>query len=213
MVNNLEHDTVQEKKILEAAKEVFQSKGYDGARMQEIADRAEINKAALHYYFRSKDKLFEEVFLEAFSQYLPSLIQMIFSNVEGKQKVINFVESYFAMLKQNPYTSGFILNELNRNPERIINLLSKSGINPSLALQQLKLPGFESLQEKKQLIIYIISLVAFPFIAKPIIKGFLFDNNDSELNKFFEYSELTVKKIVLNIMETKELFNNQTNNN
>ena len=51
-----------ESRILEAAKEVFIAKGFDGARMQEIADTAEINKALLHYYFRNKDKLFEAVF-------------------------------------------------------------------------------------------------------------------------------------------------------
>jgi AcrR family transcriptional regulator len=45
-----------EKRILDAAKEVFITRGFDGARMQEIADIADINKALLHYYFRSKDK-------------------------------------------------------------------------------------------------------------------------------------------------------------
>ncbi len=51
-----------EKKIINAATAVFMEKGKDGARMQEIADKAGINKALLHYYFRSKEKLFTNVF-------------------------------------------------------------------------------------------------------------------------------------------------------
>ncbi len=55
-----------EGQILNAAENVFQKKGMDGARMQEIADEAGINKAMLHYYYRSKQLLFEAVFTNAF---------------------------------------------------------------------------------------------------------------------------------------------------
>jgi len=51
-----------EEQIFAAAMEVFFEKGYYGARMQDISDKAGINKALLHYYYRSKDKMFESVF-------------------------------------------------------------------------------------------------------------------------------------------------------
>ena len=51
-----------EEQIFEAAMAVFFEKGYYGARMQDISDKAGINKALLHYYYRSKDNLFEMVF-------------------------------------------------------------------------------------------------------------------------------------------------------
>ena len=57
-----ENDKLTEEKIFEAATDVFVEKGMDGARMQDIADKAGINKALLHYYFRTKDKLFNAVF-------------------------------------------------------------------------------------------------------------------------------------------------------
>ena len=60
-------DINTENQILDAAKKVFQTKGMDGARMQEIADKAKINKAMLHYYYRSKQVLFEAVFKNAFA--------------------------------------------------------------------------------------------------------------------------------------------------
>ena len=70
-------DQTTEKKILDAAKVVFLEKGFDGARMQEIADEAKINKALLHYYFRSKDKLFDAIFHEAFQQFLPHIAEIM----------------------------------------------------------------------------------------------------------------------------------------
>ena len=61
-----------EERIFEAARKVFARKGRDGARMQEIADEAGINRALLHYYFRSKQGLFEAVFEYMFEQYMRS---------------------------------------------------------------------------------------------------------------------------------------------
>ena len=66
-------DGSQEQMILEAARKVFMRKGFDGARMQEIADEASINKALLHYYFRSKEQLFQRIFSESFRNFWPSV--------------------------------------------------------------------------------------------------------------------------------------------
>ena len=66
-----------EQTILQAAKKVFIQKGMEGARMQEIADEAGINKALLHYYFRSKDKLFEAIFQDAILKFIPDMMEML----------------------------------------------------------------------------------------------------------------------------------------
>ena len=62
--------TEPEQKILDAAKKVFETQGYTGARMQQIADEAGISKASLHYYFRSKENLFERIFDETMSDFM-----------------------------------------------------------------------------------------------------------------------------------------------
>ena len=64
-------------KILAAAKKVFQEKGMAGARMQDIADEAGINKALLHYYFKNKEQLFFRIFSEALNQFFPKIIENI----------------------------------------------------------------------------------------------------------------------------------------
>ena len=69
-----------EEKIFNAARIVFQKKGFAGARMQEIADEAGINKAMLHYCFKNKQLLFEAVFMNAFSQLAPQINAIFNSN-------------------------------------------------------------------------------------------------------------------------------------
>ncbi len=77
-----------EEQILKAARKLFENKGFNGARMQEIADEAGINKSLLHYYFRSKEGLFDQIFLEAFKDFWPS-IEWIAQNEEAGIRVWN----------------------------------------------------------------------------------------------------------------------------
>src|SRR5690349_8657956 len=87
-----DHNT--EKKILEAARKVFLAQGMAGARMQDIADKAGINKAMLHYYFRSKDKLFEMIFKEAMAGFVPWANAVFDADIPLFQKIEQFTSEY-----------------------------------------------------------------------------------------------------------------------
>src|SRR5690606_27953182 len=122
-MSSIEKET--DEKIYEAARDVFHERGFDGARMQDIANRAGINKALLHYYYRSKDLLFEKVFQAAASKLMPGVVQALRGNDPLPVKVDMFVTAYIDTLRANPFMPGFILHELNRNPERLKNFLPK----------------------------------------------------------------------------------------
>ncbi len=121
-----------ERKILEASKRIFQRKGMYGARMQEIADEAGINKALLHYYFRSKDKLFDAVFQDAAKSFFSKIRELI--NVEKPlfEKIEYFVEQYLELLMKNSFIPVFIISEVHQNPDRIKNIFLESGVNPGM---------------------------------------------------------------------------------
>ena len=102
-----------EKKILEAAKEVFIEKGNDGARMQEIADKAGINKSLLHYYYRTKEKLFESVFKFAFSQFAPKVLNAFDGDEDFFKQLEKFISIYIDIISKNAFIPMFILNEVN----------------------------------------------------------------------------------------------------
>ncbi|MFZ4401069.1 MAG: TetR/AcrR family transcriptional regulator [Bacteroidales bacterium] len=186
--------------ILKAAKKVFFKKGYDGARMQEIANEAGINKALLHYYFRSKDKLFEAIFYDAFQQFIPRMVEKIFSEIEFEKKIEIFVENYLEVLMKMPQLPNFVLTEMNRNPERIAEMFSKMGLNPGLILQLIQKEidtGKIRSINPKQLLINTIALCAFPFAAKPLMKIVLFENDTEKYNVFLEERKKEVCQFII----------------
>ncbi len=162
-----------EKLIIEAARKVFQRSGFDGARMQEIADEAGINKAMLHYYFRNKDKLFEAVFREAFLKNMAPIMHIIVSTDPVEVKVPVLVNQYLDTMLANPYIPGFVLHELNRNPERLISLVSSSNaLRTSTFVSQLEQGMSEGRYRKtdpRQLLVSLLSMMVFPFVARPML--------------------------------------------
>src|SRR5678810_1109142 len=119
MVKN-EKQLGAEERILEAACKVFTTKGMAGARMQDIADEADINKALLHYYFRDKDKLFEVVFMEEAQKFFPKINAIFNSDAPLFEKIENFVNEYIDEMLENPYLPWFVLNEMNRDPDQFM---------------------------------------------------------------------------------------------
>lgn len=175
MATQTNQDT--EEQILDAAKEVFQKKGMDGARMQEIADKAGINKSMLHYYYRSKQLLFEAVFSNAFSLLAPELNRVLNDDSSIEEKVRSFTRNYISFIVKHPYLPNFIIQELNRNP-KFFEKLQVKAVLPTLEKfeKQVALEVKEGIlkpTDGKQLFIHIISLNIFPFVATPLVKGLL----------------------------------------
>ena len=109
-----------EEKIVAAARKVFTTKGMAGARMQDIADEAGINKAMLHYYFRDKDKLFETIFITEAQRFFPKINMIFQSDASLFDKIENFVNEYIDEMQENPYLPWFVMNEINRDPDQFL---------------------------------------------------------------------------------------------
>ena len=190
-----------EEQILEAAKEVFQQKGMDGARMQEIADQAGINKAMLHYYYRSKQLLFEAVFSNAFALLAPQLNKILNDDSSIEEKVRNFSFNYISFISKHPYLPNFIIQEMNRNPKFFEKIqqnaafptLEKFNAQVALEVEQ----GILRPIDGNQLFMHILSLNIFPFIASPLIQGFL-RIDDKEFKKVVEARKTEVAEFIIN---------------
>jgi TetR/AcrR family transcriptional regulator len=189
-----------EEKILQAAKSVFQQKGFDGCRMQDIADEAGINKALLHYYFRSKDRLFDAVFKDAFRKFFPKVQEIMASDITLDKKLESFIDKYIDLLVDNPMLPIFILNEINRNPEKIAEIINLNVINPNLLfgsiMKEIELKSIRK-TDPRHLIISIIGMCVFPFVGKPIIKNFLMNNSEEEFNLFIGQRKKEITELVL----------------
>jgi TetR/AcrR family transcriptional regulator len=173
-----ENDKLTEEKIFEAATDVFVDKGMDGARMQDIASHAGINKALLHYYYRTKDQLFNAVFEMLAARVLKKFAPVFDENLSLEAKIRFFFKEHITFLQENPKLPVFILNEINRNPARIKMLLKNihfESVWQKLYDQHKKELDKYNITEENlpQLMTSIASLSVFPFAARGIIEGIL----------------------------------------
>jgi AcrR family transcriptional regulator len=202
----IEQELNAEQKILDAAKDVFQQKGMTGARMQEIADKAGINKALLHYYYRTKEKLFEKVFELAFSLFIPKVKEMMGSDKPIFEKIEFFIENYLNLLQKHPYIPGFVISELNRNPEILVKLFEKNvQLKENNLIEKLEIQIKQEVEKgilkpisAKNLMTNVISLCIFPIVARPILQGVLFENNKKEYDEFLDQRRSFIKEYIIN---------------
>lgn len=169
----MESEITTEQKIMDAAEHVFLDEGFSGARMQHIADRAGINKAMLHYYFRSKDKLFELVFRHKMKQFIPQIEAALNeANIPFIEKVDRFVLAYLTMLQKNPRLPIFILSTIHRNPELVNSIDIKLGAE-IIRLMEIEIQeGRIKKVDTHQFMLTLVGMCLFPFIARPIFSSF-----------------------------------------
>ena len=190
-----------EEKIFNAARIVFQKKGFAGARMQEIADEAGINKAMLHYCFKNKELLFQAVFMNAFSQLAPQINGIFKSNDNVFDKIRKFTASYISFVMLNPYLPQFVIQEMNNNPEFVISFLkNENRPNPTLLIAQIEkeiADGIIKPINPKHLLMNMISMTVFPFAAQMMIKGML-QISDAEFNTMMEERKTSIAEQIIN---------------
>ncbi|HMT73525.1 MAG TPA: TetR/AcrR family transcriptional regulator [Chitinophagaceae bacterium] len=167
-------DTPTEERILAAARKVFIAHGLTGARMQEIADEAGINKALLHYYFRSKEKLFETILTETMQSFLPRINAIFTSELPVEEKIAAFCSEYIDKMLDNPFIPLFVVNEINNQPDDFFKKIW-GGKKPDVGIlvKQLEAAAKEKMirpVSPVQLILNIMSMCVFPFVAKPMFQ-------------------------------------------
>jgi|AntRauTorckE5430_2_1112549.scaffolds.fasta_scaffold01075_8 AcrR family transcriptional regulator len=198
-------NTEAEYKILEAARKVFIKKGYAGARMREIADEAGINKGLLHYYFKTKDGLFESIFDELLMTFAPQLNIIFESDLPFFEKIEQFINQYMTVLINNPDLPSFIVHEMQQNEEKVVNaiLKSKHKPNPMKFMMQIQMEvatGKIRAINPVHLMINMVSLCAFPFVGKPMFKGML-HINDVEYLQIMEIRKKEIVDFIINSLK------------
>ena len=195
-------------KILEAAQEVFIQKGLDGSRMQEIADTAGINKSLLHYYYRTKDKLFLAVFKMVIKRFLPVLLDILNSDLPFFDKIYKFSDFYMKALRRNQFLPMFIIHEINRHPEKIIEVFQETGITPDKFIRHVNKEieaGNIIKINPLQLIVNLFSLCIFPVIGRPLLQGVFFKNDKSVYDEFLDNRHGEVPEFFINAIKIKKV--------
>lgn len=189
-----------EQKILDAAESVFMRDGFDGARMQGIADVAGINKALLHYYFRSKDKLFELVFKHKMKQFAPQISAVLQDpNIPFIDKIDQFVMAYLGMLRQNPKLPVFIVTTMNRYPEfgQMIDIPFGPQII-SVMQEEIRKGNIRAVQPE-QFLLSLLGMCIFPFLSRPMFRG-IFKISQEEYDRILAERHLHVMQYARSIL-------------
>lgn len=115
---NMERNKNIEKRILWVAERLFLEKGFSGTSTTEIAKSVGCNQALIHYYFRTKEKLFWDIFSPKMEQVVEYLDAPLDENVDFLERIRNIIDFYFGMLELDERLAPFIVNELIMHPGR-----------------------------------------------------------------------------------------------
>ena len=195
-----ENEISTEDKILLAASKVFTEKGFAGARTRDIADEAGINLALLNYYFRSKEKLFDQVMKVKIVLLFGKIIPIISNEKTTIEEKIDLAsEKYFEILSKNPNLPLFVISEIQKKNSDIKSILPVEKIlMNSVIIQQIKEknPGLNPFH----FLLNFLGMTVFPFLARPVFQNFHI-MNDAEFQKFVEERKTLVPqwiKLILN---------------
>ncbi len=197
-----EKDT--EIRIKDAARIIFMRKGYAGARMQDIADLAGINKALLHYYYRSKERLYDVIFIEVFKELIEGIKGALVEEESIEAKIDAFIDLYITTLMKNQQMPLFVVSEISGNPDSFIEKLKSKNLLGEA--NEIILNFVDDLNSKYgqrmsviHLFINILSMCVFPFIAKPMLEA-ITQMDDAKWNFLMETRKREVKLFVRNAL-------------
>ncbi len=179
--------------ILKAAEEEFLAKGFAGARTVEIARKAGVTHAMLHYYFKTKEQLFEKI-MQAKFELMVHTIPPILLNKELSitERIREGMSQHFDILQRNAILPRFIINEIAQHPEymealreQIATAAATTLLSFQADLDEARARGEICQIDAFTLMFDIISLNIFGFIATPIIESIIPTTNMS-LDAFWQ---------------------------
>lgn len=197
-----EKELSTEEKILISASKVFTEKGFSGTRTRDIAEEAGINLALLNYYFRSKEKLFDQVMkakiVLLFGQILPIITD---EKTTLEEKIDLTTEKYINILSKNPNLPVFVISEIQKKNSELTSIIPiRKVFNNSSLIKQIKekRPDMNPLH----FLVSFLGMTIFPFVAKPIFNAFQIIKDD-EFQQFIDERRKLIPIWVKTLLELK----------
>lgn len=205
----IKKDNNTEFQILVAAEKLFLDKGYASTSMSDIAKEAKCNQALLHYYFRTKEKLFELVFEKKINLLFSIFIEIGTKEITFFEKVKRIVEAHFDFISSNRKVPAFIINEITTNPDRIKMMKNRIGELPKSIFAGLEKELSVEINNGRireisliDLFYLIVSVNIMMFLISPIFKG-VTGYNDEQMNQLFLKRKEENVKVVLNSIKNQ----------
>lgn len=195
--------------ILETAERLFLEKGFAMTSTVEIAKEVGCNQALVHYYYRTKENLFNVIFENKFRLFFQQIFDLNKTEqLTFKEKLRLIIESHFDMIRENPKLPLLIINELSRQPahihllrEKLIPVAGSFAAQLEKELQQEILAGKVRDVSLVDLIVTMVSLNVMLFLLMPVV-GVAFQMSDIQKEMIFSSRRKEHVQIILNHLET-----------
>lgn len=201
-------DLSKEKQILKAAEELFLSKGFSASKTVEIAEKAGVTHALLHYYFRTKENLFNKVFAEKMKIFIESFEKLFLQNMSLTELIRTFVETQFDIFSENEQLPYFILHEVMANDEHRKLFTNQFFPQINKYVKQLDTLMKKEIAEGNiknirllDLLLSITSLNMFYFVVRPAHRFFPEEFSDYNIQELLNERKQTHVDIILNWMK------------
>ena len=197
-----------EEKIIEVAKALFIEKGYAETSMSEIAAKAGINRPGLHYYFRTKDKMFEAVFGDILLSIVPKIFDIISQkDMNIERRIEEMIDTYYALFIDNPKLPMFMMREINRDANLLIKTATQLNIHEKFrhSLDSIEQEMKEGKLKKvpiRFMFYNISSLLTIPFLTQDLTYSILLEEGETFEDMLKEWKPYIIKQL-LNLIENR----------
>lgn len=174
-----------EQTIINTAKQLFIEKGYTDTSMSDIASRAGINRSTLHYYFRTKDRMFQAVFGSIVSAFFPKATAIILdSDTPYMERISKILDEYMDFLIKNPSLPKFVCEEINRDVDNLIDSARFIGLDRLMMQAKDTLvremeAGNLNKVDPQIVFMTFYSMMLYPFLAKNMLITLFLDKEEN----------------------------------
>jgi AcrR family transcriptional regulator len=168
-------DSATESRIKETAKNIFFAEGRFNATTQEIADAAGVNRTLVHYYFRSRDLLFEKVWMEGQAEFRDKLTETPDTGLSFKEKVGLFIDVWMAHAQKYPYLDAYLAANMHAGEflDNVVKLRQDQENRKKAFLEEIEREmktGAIHQMDPVQFLLNLISLVSYPLTMRPLME-------------------------------------------
>lgn len=204
-IDKMKSETDNEQLILQAAEEEFLEKGFDGAKTTSIAQKAGVTHAMLHYYYRTKEKLFELVFRNKVKLIANSFKHILDEDKSFEETISDFIRAHFEFIKKNPRLVNFVYNEIYKNKENrdilyrtVFPFIQEVIGKVNTLVETEKQKGTIRSISPLQLILNILSLNIMTFIAYPVMIQYVENSSEELYEQMLKEREESNVEFILN---------------
>ena len=189
-----------ERQIIETAQQLFIEKGFAGTSMSDIAATVGINRPTLHYYFRTKDKMFKAVFGSIVISLMPKIHDIIKLDIPFVDRMGMVLDEYIELFTKEPYLPKFICGEIQRDVNHLLEAAKELQFEAALSLvKDTLLTEMEAGKIKKvplpMVFLTFYSLLTYPFLVRNLITTLFLDNEEDFTSFLQEWKQHIITEL------------------